>query len=208
MNLLKSSFLLALTLCISVNSEATHVMGSDIFYRHISNLKYEIIIKFYRDCDGVAFANPSSSSRIKCVNGSAIPLSLSLKSIKNITPLCSSVSTPCNPQNTFGTGSGFEEHTFVDTVDFSQTPYSDLLSCSGNVIIETGQCCRNSGITTGPANENFYSYAEMNFDIQNEHNSSPVFEIPPVFETALNQPISIALGAMDTIDYDSLSYSF
>jgi hypothetical protein len=208
MHQFKSLLFLVFTAFLAHSAQATHVMGSDVFYKHLSGMKYEITLKFYRDCGGVPFANPSSSSRIRCVGGVTQSLSLSLKSIRDITPLCKSAAKPCDPANTFGTGDGMEEHVFVDTIDFAVAPFSNLLNCSNELVIETGQCCRNSDITTGPANNNFYTYAAMHFDVQNETNSTPVFQVLPVFKTMLNQPLIYALGAIDTIDYDSLSFEF
>ncbi|MBT8326329.1 MAG: hypothetical protein KJP21_01315, partial [Bacteroidia bacterium] len=124
--------ILVLALFICSTAQATHVMGSDIFYKHISGMKYEITVKYYRDCRGVAFSNPSGASRIKCENGTtSMSLSLSLNAINDITPVCDTIGSPCDPQNTFGTGDGVEEHIYVDTVDFGVAPFNALLSCSG-----------------------------------------------------------------------------
>jgi hypothetical protein len=42
----------------AIASQASHVMGADISYRCISNLKFEITVKYYRDCRGIGFGNP------------------------------------------------------------------------------------------------------------------------------------------------------
>ena len=206
---IKSILTLSLLLFLSSSAKATHVMGSDIFYKHISGMKYEITIKYYRDCRGVAFANPSAASRVICDNTSNnIPLSLSLKAINDVTPVCDTVSSPCNPANTFGTGDGIEEHVYVDTIDFASSPFDVLIGCSSDIIIRTSQCCRNSAITTGPENKNFFTEAIIRFQPQFEENSTPVFEVPPIFRTSVNQPFNYAIGAVDTVDYDSLSFSW
>ncbi len=200
---------LFLALFFSVSAQATHVMGSDIFYKHISGMKYEITIKYYRDCRGVGFANPSAASRISCGDGTLnTALSLSLKSITDITPVCALQAAPCDPQNTYGTGDGVEEHVYVDTIDFALAPYDTLLSCNGDILIQTGQCCRNNAINTGPENKNFFTEASILFHPQFEENSTPFFEVPPIFRTALNQPFHYAIGAVDTVDYDSLSFAW
>ncbi len=189
-------------------ASATHVMGSDIFYRHLGGYEYEISLKFYRDCRGVGFANPSSATRIKCAFGGAAALNLKLKSITDISPACSSNANPCGNPNTSLSNLGVEEHVYVDTIDFSQAPFAALASCGTTLIIETGQCCRNSSINTGPGNNNFYTFASLEFNPSSTQNSSAVFTVPPVIYTALNQPLTYTLGAIDSVDKDSLSYEF
>ena len=146
---------------ISDRASATHVMGADITYRCISNLKFEITVKYYRSCKGVSFSNPSSETSVRCVSGSgSASMSLSLKTIRDVTPVCSKEPSRCNPKNTWGTGEGIEEHEYVTTIDFNQSTYSALRACC-KVRIQTGQCCRNSDITTGAADANFYTFAEL-----------------------------------------------
>ena len=41
-------------LFISNTAEATHMMGADITYRCIDTLKFEITLKWYRDCRGIS----------------------------------------------------------------------------------------------------------------------------------------------------------
>lgn len=63
-NFLKTWWLILTTALIVVSmneaiaSQASHVMGADISYRCISNLKFEITVKYYRDCRGIGFGNP------------------------------------------------------------------------------------------------------------------------------------------------------
>jgi len=207
-----TQLLLTTVLLLSFNSKAnaSHVMGSDIFYRHLTGMQYEVKFVFYRDCRGIAFANPSNSTFIKCAatSGTSIGLSLTLLTIKDVTPSCKGAISPCDPKNTFGTGTGVEEHVYVDTIDFNASPFNNLFSCSDDIVIETQQCCRNGAITTGPGNANFYTFALFNFDIQNTNNSTPTFQIPPIYKAYINQPMVFAIGAVDTVDHDSLSFEF
>jgi hypothetical protein len=58
---LKSWWLIFTTALIVVSmneAKASHVLGADISYRCISNLKFEITVKYYRDCRGIGFGNP------------------------------------------------------------------------------------------------------------------------------------------------------
>jgi gliding motility-associated-like protein len=207
---LKKSFLalffLLPFLLTSNDAKATHVMGADITYKCIDTLKFEITIKYYRWCGGVSFGNPSSVSRIRCASGGQVGLNLTLDNIKEITPVCATASGECVPSNTWNTGEGIEQHTYKATIDFNRSPYSNLKNCC-KIIIETGQCCRNSNITTGAANANFYTYAEVDI-CKAPCNSSPALTSEPIAILCCNQPFFFNNGASDTSDFDSLSYKW
>ena len=189
----------------NIKSEATHLMGSDMFYKHLGGMKYEVTVKYYRDCRGIPFA--INNFTVSCSNGASRTVDLTLKSIKEITPLCPTESAKCTPQNVSNTGEGYEEHVYTAILDFGALPLSALASCTGDVVLATGQCCRNGAINTGPGGK-YYTEALMKFDLTADSNSSPTFEIPPLIFTSINQPLHYAIGAVDTSDYDSLSFSF
>ncbi|MFT5724126.1 MAG: hypothetical protein ACI9JN_001243, partial [Bacteroidia bacterium] len=73
--------------------------------------------------------------------------------------------------------------------------------------LETGQCCRNSNISTGAANQNFYTYATIDL-CKAPCNSSPSLTTEPIAYLCCNQPFYYNNGASDTSNFDSLSYSF
>ncbi len=94
---LKSStlrVLLAIMLILPIvfsaqKSYATHMMGADITYRCIDTLKFEITLKWYRDCRGVSLSPGNGPDRllIRCTTGgSSQTATLNLKSIREITP--------------------------------------------------------------------------------------------------------------------------
>ena len=186
-------------------AKATHMMGADITYKCIDTLKFKVIIKIYRDCRGVSLSTPSS--QIRCVTGGSASLSLSRTNIQEITPVCATASGNCNPSNTYGTGEGIEEHTFEATIDFNTTHASLIASGCCRFIIQTGQCCRNSAINTGAGNQNFYTYAEIDI-CKAPCNSSPALTSEPIGILCCNQPFFYNMGASDTSDLDSLSYSW
>jgi gliding motility-associated-like protein len=187
-------------------ANATHMMGADITYRCIDTLKFEIIIKFYRDCRGIAFNGPSGTIRCKTGGGSQ-SLGLSRTAIRDVTPVCATAAAPCSPRNTGFTGEGIEEHTYKATVDFNKVPFKSMVAngCC-KFIIETGQCCRNGAINTGISG-NFYTYAEIDV-CKAPCNSSPSLTTEPVAFLCCNQPFFYNNGASDTADFDSLSYAF
>lgn len=117
------------------------MMGSDIFYKHISGMQYEMTFKIYRDCNGIALLNLGSNAKVECVGGSSAPLNLTLQSITNVTPVCIGAPLPCNPQNTAQTGNGVEEHVYTAIVDFGVAPYNSLVSCGNDIVFSIGRCC-------------------------------------------------------------------
>ncbi len=206
----KGLSIIALLLSIIMTSEraeASHVMGADITYRCISNLKFEVIVKFYRDCRGVPFGNPSNDTRVRCASGSGSQIvNLSLVTIRDVTPVCASEPSRCNPKNTYGTGEGIEEHTYTGIVDFNVSPYSTIKNSCDQVIFETGQCCRNGAINTGPSG-NFFTFAMIDLK-KAPCNTSPSLTTEPIGLLCCNQPYYFNNGASDTSNFDSLSYSF
>ena len=190
-------------LLFTLPSYSTHVMGATITYRMLDSFKYYVTFEFYRDCNSVAFGNPSSVSRIRCLSGGTANLNLSLKSIESITPVHDSVPDPCSPSNTYGTGAGVEKHTYFTIIDLNQGAFTALKNCC-DLIIETGQCCRNNAITTGITG-NFYTYTAIN-PCYNIINSSPKNSFDPVTRLCCNQPAHLNLGITDKDPADSLAF--
>lgn len=196
-------------LSIGTNTYATHVMGADITYTCDSAYAYTFKLVYYRYCGGVPLSDPSSNTQFVSVQtGTKVGVVLNLESIKEVTPLCKSANARCYPTNTSRTGEGIEAHTYTISVNFKNAPYSNLLSNGTcEIRFETGQCCRNSNITTGAANQNFYTYATLNL-CEAQVNNSPQFLYPPIGYLCCNQPSYSSVGGFDLTDFDSLSYSF
>ena len=177
--------------------------GGQVTYRYLGNYKFEVKYKVYRDCRGIP--NNLSSYTIRCASTNATKTLKSTRiSIEDITPFCTSAGKPCNPSNTTA-GNGFEEHTYLDTLDFNGTESAFKSCCI--IQIGIGECCRNGGITTGSGNQNFWVFSTL--DLCNAAtNSSPVFSFKPLYIHYTNEPLMLSYIAKDTIDNDSLSYSF
>ncbi|MEY2870173.1 MAG: hypothetical protein RLZZ146_96, partial [Bacteroidota bacterium] len=198
------------------NLSASHLMGADMSYRSLGNGKYKITAKIYRDCQGIAFTNPSFGV-FAGTNGSdgcgRYTLSIFRTGIKDISNKCSTSTTGCYPQNTGGTGQGIEEHTYETTVDFSQPPLSNYVNKSSccEVSFYLGQCCRNGAITTGQAGNDFWTTCMINIcaipNTLKATNSSPILQNTPIGVLCCNQPYFFNNGAIDSADNDSISYA-
>ena len=196
--------------------QASHMMGADMSYKCLGNGKYKITAKVYRDCRGISMgvvsfkAYAGVSGGTGC--GTVTPSGLTRTNIRDVTTRCSSSNNPCNPKNTYGTGKGVEEHTFEATVDFNASPLNTFLNKSTccEVTFYVNECCRNGGITTGPAGNDFYSTCMINIcnlkKTINKCNSSPQLTNEPVGFLCCNIPWYYNNGALDTVDFDSISY--
>lgn len=186
-------------------ARATHMMGAEITYRGLDTLKYEVTVKFYRDCRGIPLSIRPADFTISCSNGGA-PRSVVLtrQSIREITRLSKGTTAQCSPQNQRA-NEGIEEHVYTAILDFNTAPLNSLKNCSGKIILETGQCCRNGAINTGVIGD-FTVAAEI--DLNNAPiNSSPQFGLSPFAFLCCNQPVRLSASSIQT-DGDSLSVSW
>ena|GEM_PF-1511385 len=181
-------------------AQATHVMGTDFAYECLGNGKYRIILNLYRDCNGIAMSS-TNTYRYKCKgasnNGTARTATrIAVTDVTGIDSSCGVVSR-CNTNSNFSYG--IEQHVYVDTVNLSS------LNCC-EITIFYSVCCRNNGISTGAAGQNFYSEMTINKCLS-ACNSSPKYTNYPVAIVCKGQDVVLNSGAVDTIDVgDSLSY--
>jgi len=192
------------------------MMGADVSYKCLGNGKYKIIAKVYRDCRGIpmgivnfgAYAGTNGGNGC----GSYTISGLSRVKIADITSRCSTASSPCSPSNSTTGNQGTEEHTFEITVDFNTTPLSNFVNKSTccEVTFYVNENARNGAITTGASGQNFYSTCMINIcnlkKMKNNCNNSPQLSNPPFAILCCNQPWYFNNGAIDTLDYDSISY--
>ncbi len=203
-------------------AKADHIMGSDITYRcsKTNDSIFTIIINFYRDCRGcyVLGQSPKCGTSENCASSSTVPTALALTctstsanlgtvtmtrtKITDITKTCkkeiSKCEQPCNGSYPYG----IEKHTFEGTIDLRNAMKSGCCIfrvSTGNI------CCRSVFITTGPSG-GFYTYLELDA-CKKPCNTSPQLTNDPVSILCCNQPYFFNNGAVDTVNYDSLSYS-
>ncbi|HYG16553.1 MAG TPA: hypothetical protein VEC12_12430, partial [Bacteroidia bacterium] len=179
---------------------ATHIMGSDITYKCLGNGKYEVTVNVYRNCANNAAPLSPWQLEIQCASGGTITYqSLTNTKVTDITGIgehCVNIKSACQG-GTFQYG--IEEYVFTGIVDLSS--YN---CCEVNIAWQ--QNARNSNISTGAADRNFYTYATINKCI-NPCNNSPSFTSKPTALVCVGQDFTFNNGALDTFDAgDSLSY--
>ncbi len=169
-------------------------MGGQITYECIGPNQYRITVKLYRDCEGIPLEDPivlRYSSAACDVNAS---ISLSRISAQDITPVCPGGQSRCSSR---GAPYGWEEHIYQGTLTLPP-------GCS-DWVLWYSTCCRNSAITTGPADDLFTIYTHLNNTLA-PCNNSPIFNNPPAALACLGQRNCINPGVTDP-DGDSLAFS-
>jgi Secretion system C-terminal sorting domain len=187
-------------LFFSEPAKATHLMGAEITYTQIDSNKFEVTMRLYRDCNGVSApaALSINYSSIQCNISSGI-LSLNKFSVRDITPVCSTVQSACNGQG--GLGIGIEEHV-----------YKGVLTLPGvceDLTFSFSSCCRNNAISNlvNPGSQSMLIVSKIDLTGQPVSiNNSPVFENSPTVFGVTNQIQTFDFHAID-IDGDSLFYT-
>ncbi|MBR9860010.1 hypothetical protein GYB22_04550, partial [bacterium] len=219
---IKSIFTLAFLFSLIGGAKADHIIGSDITYTCGDTAGiYYVTFNFYRDCNGcyVLGQSPKCGTSENCASSQTAPTSLSARcatsgssfgtvtmsrtSIVDITTTCSGSKSRCEQPCNGSFPYGIEKHTFKGRADLR----SALNSSCCNIEISVLLYVRNVGITTGQSQQTFYTSCEINI-CNADCNSSPTLTNDPVAILCCNQPYSFNNGAVDTSDYDSLSYAF
>jgi len=220
--LLPVTILIAVILGSASISSADHIIGSDISYvcSGKNDSTYKIIFNFYRDCNGcfVLSQSPKCGTNENCNSSLTAPTSLSVqctnssgsstvrltrKSITDITKTCKNVKSRCQQPCNGNFPYGIEKHTFEGTLDLKPLMKNGCCNFELSVLLYV----RNVGITTGQRQQPFYTSCELNACLD-ECNSSPALTNDPVAILCCNQPYVFNNGAIDTANYDSISYSF
>jgi len=186
--------LATLLVLLPTSMKATHLMGADISYTCLGNNQYEVTLKVYRDCNGIALGGYQVTyNSSTCGSGTQL---LNYVSSQEITPSCpAQTTTSCDG----GSGIyGVEEYIFQAMVTLPQ-------GCS-DVTLSWERCCRNYAITTlsSPGSESMY--VETTILDASFCNNSPVFLNPPVPFVCVGQPVFYNHGATDP-DGDDLRFS-
>ncbi len=177
---------------------ASHLMGGEIELICVNPSTtpptYKIRVRIYRDCEGI----PQPSTIVVRYQSTSCninqTITLTRISITDFTPLCPGQRSVCNPPST--TDIGWEEHVYES---------SDIrLQACTDWVISTTECCRNSAITTGSANEDFYVYIQVNTQAA-PCNNSPRYSNRPAALLCNNQFFCFNPGVSDP-DGDDLVF--
>jgi len=201
MRILKLIPFLVLSLLLISTASANHLQGSEITYKKVGDLKFEVTLVLYRFCSGDSL--PSKEGVTVRIGTTVATDSVTRRSIEEVKFTCDTVSSLCSPKNSSsGSAGGLEKHTYTDTIDFNQSKYSPATTYVGFVNIEYKRCCRLLTIGSGI---NHFNYTAFNLKLAN---ASPILTSKPLYKECCNQTVYYNMGALDSIDMDSLSYSY
>lgn len=188
--------------------KATHVMGLDMQWKSLGNDTFNITVVVYRRCTDGAAAMSNSGLTItsdSCTNSYTInagsPYSYT---IEDITPTCGTQIKPCPMSGGSGNStsqipSGIEKYVWNYKVYFGGN-YSNCCWYK----IRWQLCCRNSNITTGYADGDFYADSWLNRCVAGGDHG-PEFKNPPIEIRSVGQDVVYNHGVVDE-DGDSISY--
>lgn len=190
-------FLLIIAIIFSgiTSSYATHLMGAEITYTHVSGNDYEVTLIVYRDCSGVNLSTVSATTTFESAScGQNFNVALPYVQTIEVSQVCPGQATTCNG----GTVPGTQQFIYRGIVTL--TPCVDWIMHwnSGN---------RNPAITNlvNPNSTNLFIQNTLN-NVAGINNNSPQFFAIPTPYICVNQ-LTIYNHAATDIDGDSLYYS-
>jgi hypothetical protein len=186
---------------ISIQSmKASHYMGGEISYEHISGNDYKIRLKIIRDCGGIPLGS-SATIEISSPGAQNTNILLNSVSVTDVTQLCPGQQSKCSSPNVGLFGS--EEHIFEATRSFPP-----LANNASYTLALTAGCCRNNAITNlqSPAGNQMYIYTTLQPNLTIKNNSPKILNRAVAY-FCNNRPAVISPNAYDK-DGDQLRYSF
>ena len=203
MKKVKSIILSFITLlCLSSNAFATHATGGNITYEYISQNTYELTLKLYRDCSGMAF-NTTFPMSITAENNCGFfnpNISLTFDHAHEVSQLCPNEIS--NSSCVSGNQPGYFEYVWKGIVSLPG-------NCNSWKFHKTVNTRNTSTNLQGLTNMGFPLYLETILNSSTiSNNSSPVITTSkpvPYFYTG--QQVTYNLGVYDP-NSDLLSFSF
>lgn len=168
-------FTLLLTILFtSQKVNATHMMGSDIRWDCIGKDSFVITLVVYRDCNGINLGD--AIIPIKCTSTGTLltTLTIPLPMGVDVTPTCGTSCTRCISK-ACAFPYGIQQYSFRKLVYLGNNIPANCCELK----LSYSRCCRNSSITTGAANQNFYTEAILNRCVS-PFDNSPRFTNPPI----------------------------
>lgn len=178
---------------ITTSTFATHLIGGDITYRHLSGNDYEVNLTLYRDCSAIDFtASVTIMANSSC--GSVVVSADSLAGSRGV------VTANCaNPSNTCNSGSDMGVHYLIYRDTMTLTACADW-------IIFYQECCLNMSLSTINNVSSTGATTFATLDNTSGTNSSPLWHEEPMTFACYNSNFWYNQGANTDPDGDSLVY--
>lgn len=168
---MKRIVLIALLLPLfALQTKASHILGGEITYKHISSNKYQINLVVYRDCNECLLDGAGGGSSTKNCNKPSLEMKVSSlgtcsgdeiglipitrSKIEKILPVCEGVITKCEDNSNYAFG--IEAHYYTTIIDFSK--YSKYQDCGFELFLRaTDRSNEITNLNVG-SNAKFYNY--------------------------------------------------
>lgn len=190
-------FLMASVLFLLAVPANARIAGGEIGWEYLGKDTLKVIVRGYRDCNGVSMPNVPITLRSSCGTKT---LSTSMRLVNDITPVCDEQCTRC-VSGGCSFKYGFQVYELTATVILSDWVAK---SCC-NVTFSYHNCCRTHSITTGAARQTFYLEAQLNIC------SSPLnlsWNNDPVTVIGLGRDFVGVTSVKTGNSSDSIVYSF
>ena len=190
----KILFTLSLALFLAPELFASHYMGGEITWQCLANGRYRLIMKLYRECNGVTYSTTETINVANCPGVTSITMNLkpganphdgddgALDGKTDISPNCynSAQEIHCSPSpSTANTGAVEEWYYTSDQAYPNGVLLSGVPPPQGWIFSHTS-CCRNPCVNlTNPTSANWFLRAIMY--PYNGTNAYPCFDNSPVF---------------------------
>lgn len=182
-------------LCQQQNLFATHIVGGEMTYTCLGNDEYELNLTIHRDCDsGIPWFDNS--------------VAIGIFDAQTNTPF-STISIPLNTSINDTISADYPD-SCISNICVHYTVYSQVVRLPPNstgYVFVYQRCCRGFDLVNivDPGNTGMTITAELTPAAMLSCNSSPKFNRETPLVVAMNDTLSINLGATD-IDGDSLVY--
>ena len=195
-------------------AHASHIVGADLFYTHVSGSTYKITFVAYGDCgpaSSSSFATLPDAQPLICIyNGATYVTSISLTIDTPATPYAGHEITPVCPADTGLTQCTSTSYSIPGIKKFVYTGTYDVPSTSHYWrFLFTGSMGSSSGAGRAAAITNIGGGTSIalvdTLDNTYHNNSSPLLTTVPTPFFCLNEPDSYNPGGVDP-DADSLSF--
>lgn len=191
---------------------ASHAMGSDLSYQCLGNNQYKIILRFYRDCTGIAAPTSPTIQVIApgCAGASTINVTLNINPQVNGIEVSQLCPAQLNQSGCNYTGGGNPPYPGVKVYEYTGTV--TLPAACNNWTVRFTESARNfSNNLVNPTGNNLSIEATINNTInpltnQSYCNNSVRFQSLPVPFFCANNFVTYNHGAVDP-DGDSLVYT-
>lgn len=194
---MRNIFTMILVFCAVIPSFAdpSGLSAGVITYKHLGNYQYLVTAHFYNRCGHIQLNASTILVRSQNYNFQVNTTNSLNASTDRMSAACSANSR-CNG----GSSEDYRKVDFQTVIDFSNYVQTDCV-----FKLAWWFTSRPSNVNTISGYPTMHIESEINVCIPGG-NSSPKFQFQPIYNVCRTQDISINLGAVDSFEFDSLSY--